>query len=199
MTWQVRKFQRSSTKKGRATMRRATRRKISRPHRGPNPRRANRPGDRAGIRARGTRIGPLNATRAAHPTRRRACSKTSATRFTTRDQYGSQPARLRRGRSDFTKGRHAEQFQRWLYRFASQGSADLAKRKYDPGGTHPCPRCRFYLFPRSSKAYQVGTEGRARQHLSGPREVETLGSGGGPLDGSRILATHTINCSIAEA
>jgi hypothetical protein len=26
-----------------------------------------------------------------------------------------------------------------------------------------------------------------------------LGSGGGPLDGSRILPTQTINCSIAEA
>ena len=78
-------------------MRRATRRKISRPHRGPNPRRANRPGDRAGIRARGTRIGPLNATRAAHPTRRRACSKTSATRFTTR---GSDSQKLGLGRRD---------------------------------------------------------------------------------------------------
>jgi hypothetical protein len=179
-------------------MRRATRRKISRPHRGPNPRRANRPGDRAGIRARGTRIGPERDQGGTSYTPS-SLFQTSATRFTTRDQYGRQPARLRRGRSDFTKGRHAEQFQRWLYRFASQGSADLAKRKYDPGGTHPCPRCRFYLFPRSSKAYQVGTEGRARQHLSGPREVETLGSGGGPLDGSRILPTQTINCSIAEA
>ena len=35
--------------------------------------------------------------------------------------------------------------------------------------------------------------------LSGPREVETLGSGSSPLDGSRILPTQTINCSIAAA
>jgi hypothetical protein len=82
-----------------------------------------------------------------------------------------------------------------------------------PAGLAPAPVAVFTCSREARRLIESGLKAVHRS-LSGPHEVERLmfacdrflrlysyvaGSGSGPLDGSRILPTHTINCSIADA